>query len=198
MVQKRESSSIRQGQIIDAARKVIVKYGSEHVTIKRIAREVGISEANIYRHFKSKKQILSLLVADIEANLLGDLTKAGSNHSSLDGLEGILRSHLSALAQRRGVAFQIIAEIVSLGDKRLNRKVYVTIGKYISLLKDMLSQGVSAGSISGDINLEAVATLLFSSIQGLVNMWALSNYSFDLEASFTPIWENLRRILAKP
>ena len=41
MVRKYESTEVRQRQIVDAARKVIIKYGSEHVTVKRIAREVG-------------------------------------------------------------------------------------------------------------------------------------------------------------
>ena len=48
MLKKRFKSNIRQDQIIDAARKLVVKYGSEHVTVGKIAREVGISEGAIY------------------------------------------------------------------------------------------------------------------------------------------------------
>jgi len=53
-MQKRKETAVRQKEIISAARKLIVKYGSEHVTVKRMANEIGVSEAAIYRHFKSK------------------------------------------------------------------------------------------------------------------------------------------------
>src|SRR4030042_2288710 len=78
MVRKRETSKVRQEQIIDAARKTIIKYGSEHVTVRAIAKAVGISEGAIYRHFKSKKEILSLLADHIEDDLVGEVTRASA------------------------------------------------------------------------------------------------------------------------
>jgi AcrR family transcriptional regulator len=59
MAAKREKTEVRQQQIIDTARILIFKCGSEYLTVKRIAAEVGISEAAIYRHFTSKKSILA-------------------------------------------------------------------------------------------------------------------------------------------
>ena len=63
----------RREQIVNAARKLVIKCGSENVTVRRIAQEVGVSEAAIYRHFKSKRDILYLLVETIESNLISDL-----------------------------------------------------------------------------------------------------------------------------
>ncbi len=73
MVKKRLKSNIRQDQIIDAARKLVVKHGSEHVTVGKIAKEVGISEGAIYRHFKSKGEVLSGLADQIADDLLTDI-----------------------------------------------------------------------------------------------------------------------------
>jgi len=190
MARKHESTAVRQRQIVDAARKVIIKYGSEHVTVKRIAKEVGISETAIYRHFKSKKDILSLLADHIEDSLVGDITRAAAKGyaSPLEVLDSVLRSHLSAIEQRRGISFQVIAEIISLGDKKLNKKITNIISKYISRLKDLLAEGVKAGEVREDIDPEAAATVLFGIIQGLVNIWALGNYSFDLQEKYVPLW----------
>ncbi len=44
VVTQHRSTVVRQRQIINAARKVIFKYGSEHVTVRRIAKEIGVSE----------------------------------------------------------------------------------------------------------------------------------------------------------
>jgi AcrR family transcriptional regulator len=199
MAVKHEKTAVRQKQIVEAAGKVIVKYGSEHITVKRIAKEVGISEAAIYHHFKSKKEILFLMASYVEDKLLGDIAaKSGdSSHTPLEILESALRTHLSAVEQRHGVSFQVIAEIISLGDKKLNRKMADTINKYTSRLKELLSQGVKAGEVREDIDLEAAATLLFSMMQGLVNIWTLSNHSFDLEAKYMPLWDTFRQAVAK-
>jgi len=189
MIHRRKNTLVRRRQIISAARKLIVRYGSEHVTVRRIAKEIGVSEGAIYRHFKSKRDVLSFLVDDIENTLIADIeNNYSSGLSVLETLEGIILSHMSSIEQRKGVSFQVIAEILSLGDKKLNKKLYDVINKYIGRIKDILSEGVKAGVIRQDIDSEAVATLFFSMIQGLVNMWALSHYSFHLEEKYASLW----------
>ena len=73
--QKRQSTSLRRKQIIDALRKLIIEYGSENVTVRRIAGEIGVSQGAIYRHFQSKREILDFLIDYIEENLIGDIEK---------------------------------------------------------------------------------------------------------------------------
>ncbi len=198
MVRTHKSTEIRQQQIVSAAKKVIIKYGSEHVTVKRIAKEVGISETAIYRHFKSKKDILSLLADNIEESLVDDITRAATEgHTHLQTLDNVLRSHLSAIEQRRGISFQIIAEIISLGSKKLNRKISRTIDRYTGCLKNLLIEGVKSGEVRDDIDLDAKATALFSIVQGLVNIWALSNYSFDPQEKYVPLWGIFREALVR-
>jgi AcrR family transcriptional regulator len=198
MARKYESTDIRQRQIVDAARKVIIKYGSEHVTVKKIAREVGISETAVYRHFKSKRDILFLLAEYIEHSLVEDITKATTKGlTPLEILNDVLESHLSAVEQRRGISFQVIAEIISLGDKKLNIRVSQAIDKYTACLKDLLLEGVKSGEIREDIDLDAVATALFGIVQGLVNIWALHNYSFDPKQRYTALWSIFREAIIK-
>lgn len=195
---RRQSTIIRQEQIIDAAQKVIVKYGSEHVTVRRIAKEVGISEGAIYRHFKSKREILSLLIDNIEDALLGDKENSFPAGNSLtQTLDSMLSNSLSPIAQKRGVSFQVVAEIISLGDRRLNKKLSDVINKYIDRVKGLLAEGVKNGEIRSDVDLEATATLFFSMIQGLVNIWTLSNYRFDLVERYVPMWRLLREAIVK-
>ena len=67
----RQSTSIRRRQIIDAARDLITSKGMESVTIDAIAEAVGVTEGAIYRHFQSKREILSMLIDNIEESLMG-------------------------------------------------------------------------------------------------------------------------------
>ncbi len=198
MVQKHENTTMRQKQIVAAARKVIIKYGSEHVTVRRIAKEVGVSEGAIYRHFKSKKDVLSLLIDDIENTLLPEVELGSVGRPyTLEMVERVIKSHMSRIVERRGMSFQVIAEIVSLGDKGLNRKVYSLIGKYTGSIRDIFAEAVKVGAIRRDIDLEAAATLFFGMTQGLVNTWTLSQYSFNLQEKYESLWNIFRETLIK-
>jgi AcrR family transcriptional regulator len=198
MARRYQTTKIRKDQIIDAARSLIIKYGSEHVTVRRMAKQVGISEAAVYRHFKNKADILSFLVDHIQKNLVEDINKATpAEHSSLDLLDKILRRHMSAIEQRRGISFLIIAEIISLGNKKLNQKVTEVINEYIDNLRSVLAKSVESGEMRNDVNLEAASTLLFTMIQGLVNIWALSNYSFDVEEKYATLWNFFREAVTE-
>lgn len=197
MAQGRKSSMVRKKQIMDAARKLIMRSGSEHVTIKNMAKEVGISDSGIYRHFKSKTEILSFLADSVSAGLIHDIEMARSaGFNSMNIIDEILRTHLSKIKQKRGLSFLVLAEIISFGNKSLNKKVSDNIQIYVDRLRVVLSDGVRAGVVRKDLDLDAAALLLFGMIQGLVNMWALNAYKFDLVKRYSDLWGVCRRSLA--
>jgi len=198
MVSIREQTTVRQRQIVDAARKVIIKYGSEHVTVRRIAEEIGVSEGAIYRHFKSKRDILTFLIEDIENTLLCGLESLPlSSPLTLAILEETMATHMANVVQRRGVSFQVIAEIVSFGDKKLNRQASAVINKYTERIRAILSEGVKTGAVREDIDLKAAATLFFGMTQGLVNSWTLSQYSFSLQEEYLSLWKLFREAIIR-
>ena len=139
------------------------------------------------------------MIDDIENTLLSELKPDSSGGPyTLETLERIIKDHMSHVVQSRGVSFQVIAEIISLGDKRLNKKVYEVINKYTGCISDILAEGLKAGVIRQDIDLEAAAALFFGMTQGLVNTWALSQYSFNLEKRYASSWHVFREAVVKP
>jgi hypothetical protein len=128
--------------------------------------------------------------------LINDIDAVDKNMPEAgDFIDSVLKMHLSSIEQRKGISFQVIAEIISFGDKKNNVQVTEGINKYIAQLKDLLSKGIEAGLIRKDINLEAAAIGLFGMIQGLVNMWALSDYSFDLVERYESLWKVFREAI---
>lgn len=199
MVMKRKKTEFRKQQIIEVAAKLIFKYGSEHLTVKRIATEIGISEAAIYRHFKSKKSILSFLLSYIEETLVADISRGWNSGDvvTLDTIERAIRRHLSAIDLRKGISFQVIAETVSLGDKSLNKQATKAINHYIAALRELLAEGVKNRTIREDIDLDAAATLLYCMVESLVNTWALSNCEFMLGDKYTSLWQIYREAIIR-
>jgi hypothetical protein len=135
-------------------------------------------------------------VDTIEADLLGDIKTnniVGDSYSNI--LDTILKGHISAIKQRQGISFQVIAEIIGLGDKKLNKRVSEIIAKYIDELKDLLRKGVESGELRKNLDLDGTALLLFGMIQGLVNIWTLSNYEINLEDSYESSWNTLKECI---
>lgn len=192
-IRKRHTTLERQQEIVDAARRLIIRHGSEHITVRRIAAETGISEGAIYRHFKSKKDILLLMIGNIEDTWIGDLEKSRVlGRTPLEVLDATIRNRLSTIEQRQGVSFLVIAEIISLGDKALNRTISAVIARYNDLIRDILSEGVVSGEIRLDLDLDAAAALFFGMLQGTVSVWALNDYHFNLRERCLSAWKILR------
>ena len=131
MARKRENTEVRQQQIIDAAGRLIFKHGSEHLTVKRIAAEVGIPEAAIYRHFTSKKSILSFLLIHIEEVLLRDISMECINAEpiTLNIIEDVIGKHFSTIELRKGISFQVIAEIIRPKPSPINARITIYNGR---------------------------------------------------------------------
>jgi len=197
MTRVRSSTEERQRQTIDAARKIIATRGMEALSIRELAREVGFSEAAIYRHFPSKKDILLLLINDIETTLLNTVERAASEKSEpLESLENVLKAHLSYVEQRRGVSLIVISETLRLADKSLRKRMFEVVNRYLSRIEELLAQGVRSGQISQEIDLGTAALTFFAIIHTTVTLWALSNSGFSLAKRHKPLWDSYLACIA--
>ncbi|HLC23152.1 MAG TPA: TetR/AcrR family transcriptional regulator [Dehalococcoidia bacterium] len=198
MSQKHMSTLVRREQIADAAGKIIVRHGCENLTIKRLASEIGVTDGAIYRHFKSKKDILLLLIEHVEGNLVGDLDKGRVSESSpLEAFDDIVARHVASIRKRKGVSFQVIAEIISLGDRELNSRMYAGLQKYRARVRELLAVGVASGEIKAELDLDAAATLFFGMMQGMANLWALDSHGPDLDKNYIRVWNIFRGAIAR-
>lgn len=173
---------LRKSEIIESARKIISNHGIERLTIREIAKDLKLTDGALYRHFKSKKEIMELLIEDIESNLLGTIESASKiADCPLKKLENIFLSHLSYSEQRKGITFIVIVETLNLHDKTLQAKMYKVIEKYLVKIEEMLIEGVIAGKLKKDINKTLLSIAFFGMVQSLVTIWALSGYKYSLD-----------------
>ena len=190
----RQKTLVRQHQIIEAARNLIAAKGMDGVTIDAIAEEVGLTEGAIYRHFASKHQILSLLVDDIERNLLDTVESAQTEGASaVASLEHILEAHLSDVEGHRAVSFVVIAEAMGFDGTTLAPKVSLMFTRYLELIQAVLDRGIREGSIRPDINVNAAATTFFGLIQSTATLWALNGYAGQLAEFRSDMWDIYRK-----
>lgn len=65
-------------EILGAARRQLVEGGARAVTLRAIARDVGMTAPGLYRYFASLDELVAALVEDVAAELTGELLRAGA------------------------------------------------------------------------------------------------------------------------
>ncbi len=186
----RQSSSTRQHQIIEAAQNLITSKGMEFLTIDAIAEQVGFTEGAIYKHFRSKRAILTLLIDSIEQNLMDTLINSKQlGDSCLDHLARILENHLNDVEDRRAVSFMIISEAIAFNGIGMADRVSVMLNNYLEFIKNVLDEGIREGSVRPDVDTRAASNSFLGMIQIVATLWTLDAYPKTFGGLRANMWD---------
>src|SRR5690606_33516948 len=133
----------RQIEIMEAATARIHTYGIQNLTIKNLAVDIGLSEPALYRHFKSKNDILlgllNYFIMEMK-NRIGNLSLL-PNVTAGDELRAIFNSQLGAFTNKPAIVSVIFAESIFHFDEGLSAKV----AEIIHLMHQYVSSNIERG-----------------------------------------------------
>lgn len=193
-------TGIRREQIAEAALKIIGKKGAGGLTTARLAREAGISEANLYRHFRSKDEILELTVEKIALGLgrnLQNVLRIRSADPALVKLRRIFTLHLDYVEKNEAIPRLVFSEELHGGNPGLKEKLLNSISAYASELESIIRQGQSDGLIKKTIRPKAASFMFIGMVQITTLRWSLSGFSLRLLDEGLKLWRNFE-ICMKP
>ncbi len=131
----------RRRQILDAAANVFAKQGYQRARTSEIAQRAGVAEGTIYKHFKSKEDLLLSLVGRVAIVSLPQVTafdEAGDLGSTLTAL---LAAWLDNLDRNRELLKAVAPEIIThkrLREGYLQQFLLPTVGLFLPLLQQRL------------------------------------------------------------
>ena len=173
----------RQQAIIDAAKKIIVSKGFENLTIRTIAQEISVTDGALYRHFKSKHEIISLLIDDVENTLLSAIEKSAYSFGDpLKKLRKIFFSHISNAEQRKGLNLIVINESFMIRDLKIKKKMLKVMSRYQETLKVVIKEGIRLRKINKNVDVNAAGIAFFGMVQAAVTFWVLNDFSYHLKS----------------
>ena len=192
-MQMRRRTKIRRQQIVNIIRNIISSKGIEHVTISEIAARIGTSKTAIYRHFKSKRDILSLLIDNIEETLMEALDKAMVSEDPVQNLKNVLLAHLTYARERRETSFIVIMGAMQFSDIIIRKKISLLIQKYLQKIEKILTSAIKLGSVKKDINPRISAIAFLGLIQSTVTVWSYKNFNFVPKRIHAQLWNIYRQ-----
>lgn len=131
----------RRRQILDAAAVVFAKRGYHRARTREIAQQAGVAEGTIYRHFKSKEDLLISLVARVAVVSLPQLAALGTGGEPRSLLTSLLAAWLEGLDRNRNLLKAVVPEIISHRELRegyLRQVVLPTVNLILPLLQQHL------------------------------------------------------------
>ncbi len=107
----RKPADSRRREIADAALKVIAERGLARFTSLAIAREVGVSDAALFRHFASKQAIVLAVIDRVEEILFAGFPPADPD--PIDRLGAFFTRRIAVIREHPGVARLLGSEQLS-------------------------------------------------------------------------------------
>jgi TetR/AcrR family fatty acid metabolism transcriptional regulator len=172
----------RQIEIIEAATKRIDEHGIQDLTIKTLAADLNLSEAALYRHFKSKNEILlGLLTYFIEEmkERLG-LILSNKDRSPSELLKDLFDSQLKTFVKKPSVVSVIFSEGIFQFNKELSSTVSSMIELMQNHIEDIVKKGQANDSFSKIVGVSITATIIMGGMRITVLKWKLSGHNSDL------------------
>ncbi len=194
---EKKSTQIRKGEIVQAAFEVLGKDEAQGLTITAIAKTAGMSEANIYRHFKGKEAIYSSLVDFIGSEVMGKAaTIAAGSRRPREKLETIFFSHMALIEEHPGMPRMIFSEEIRLGNKKLGEKVAMRLRSYMETLAGVIAAGIDEGDFRQGLSPRETALTFLGLIQSTALRWTVGGESFDFRDETRKLWSNFMRLVS--
>lgn len=171
----------RRMQISRAALQIIARQGVGKLTTARLAREVGLSEAALYKYFASKNEILYFALEFVHDMLADKMAQImNGDGGPMEKLAGLIRFQFAFLQENQGIPRVIFSEQLYIGDQLLKEMYLKTINKYFSFLRGLVEEGIKGGVFRNDLEPDMAATACMGLVQTTVFRWSLAEDEMDL------------------
>jgi AcrR family transcriptional regulator len=199
MAKAKLDTEVRRQQIAEAALALVAGQGLKRLSVAAVARQVGLVPSGIYRHFKSKDEILSAVLDRIEQRLLANVRAAREeNDDPLDCLRDVLMRHIRFIREGRAIPRIIFSDDVHAGNPQRKQRVFQIFTRYTGQVAEIVRRGQRQGRIRRELDVQTVTMMLFGIIVPAGILWHLTEGRFDVTRHAQRAWRILRGAIAKP
>ncbi len=188
-----------QYKIVDKSIDLISEKGIQGFTIKNLANKLNLTEGAIYRHFKSKEDILLSIIKIFQEEAAVTLDNACSReHSAIEKITEIFNHHFSFFAEKPSVASVIFSEAIFQNKHSLSKEVHKLLQMHENALLCIIESGQASGElINGNIRKEELVKIIIGSIRYTVTKWRLSNFQGDIKKEGKKLLKTIKYILTR-
>ena len=188
----------RQHQIIEESINIIDEKGIQGLTIKNLAKAIGITEPGIYRHFESKTEILLSILSNFKemAVMLSEMMET-YEATAIEKISFMFSKMLELFSETPSMVSVIFSEEIFKNEEVLKNKIVEILNLHAQTLENIISKGQSEKNIREDIDNKSLALMAMGSLRLLVKKWDLNNHNFNLSKEGNKLIAVLSKVLEK-
>lgn len=175
------SKETRKKEIIETTLEIVDKYGVKGMTVARIAKKVGFAESALYRHFRSKKEIIQFILDEAAAAAHQQLNEIiDTEDNAVNKLKSLLKIHLEFLESYPGLFKIIYSDEIHIGEKSLLNKLESLINDLTDSIKEIIDRGKKTDKFSLDVDSTMAAVNFLGIVQTSFSYWTIKNRKISL------------------
>lgn len=179
----RKSAEARKAQIVETAIRLSADQGPDRLTTEKLAREVGISQAGIFRHFATKADIWLAVGQSIGCLMTSDMVLEGDTPvAPVDKLRNLVIKQLSFIEKTPAIPAILFSQELHAENEPLRLHFAGMMANRQALFVALIEAEKTRGGFHADLNAADAAGIILALIQGLAMRWSLNARDFDLVA----------------
>ena len=189
----------RKQQILMALAEMLEEAPDTRITTARLASAVGVSEAALYRHFPSKRNMYAALLEFAEDTLFGLIGRIpGEQAGALDQCHRLLCIYLEFCEKNPGITRLLTGRALTGESLRLHQQVEQLYQRLETQLKQYLREAEIREQLRTRLPVATAANLLMAAAEGRVSQFCRSDFRRSPLEGWVDQWAHLSDGLMKP
>ncbi len=184
----------RRQEILEALALMLEKNPGSRITTAALARQVGVSEAALYRHFPSKAKMLEGLIEFVEESLFSRVNRIMIEEPTAQQRCNKLLWLLLSFAERNpGLARLLAGDALQGETDRLRSRMRQLFDRLETQLRLVLREWAVTRVPGPELGTAAAANLFLSAAEGRINQFVRTEFRSLPTASWEEQWQALER-----
>jgi TetR/AcrR family transcriptional regulator len=186
----------RRQQMLEVLARMLENSPGQRITTAALAKELGVSEAALYRHFASKAQMFEALLGFIEDSIFGLSNRILENEKDMRvRIARILELLLGFSERNPGMTRILMGDALVGENERLLERVAQFFRRIEAQLKQVIREGQAADQLDRTRDSGALAEILLTVVEGRMHRYLRSGFEERPTRDWLAHWPRLEAAL---
>ena len=196
-IEKRTVKERRQQVLTVLIHMLHSERGMERMTTARLAKEVGVSEAALYRYFPSKTKMFEALIEHIESTLLSRITASMRNETqTMNRIHDILQTILDFARKNPGLTRVLTGHALMFEEAQLQARVAQFFDRLEMQFVNILQMRKLREGRAFNVDERIIASHLVTLCEGQFMRYVRTNFRLNSSQSFEQQWRFIEPLFA--
>ncbi|MBQ74167.1 MAG: nucleoid occlusion factor SlmA [Gammaproteobacteria bacterium] len=196
MTEEQEPKVSRKEQILQSLAKMLEQSPGARITTAGLARQVGVSEAALYRHFPSKAKMFEALIEFIEDTIFSRVSIILTEENSTEARCNQVLTLLLTFSERNpGITRILTGDPLSGESERLRMRVSQFFERLETQLRQILREAEIRNNHQTSLDINMAANLMLSTVEGKICQYVRSDFETVPTLHWQSQWQVLKQVV---